>query len=127
VISQLGTAGVGRGDGDANGARVVNFTDLLALAKNYNKAGATTEQGDFNGDGQTNFTDLLILAKHYNKGGRADLNRDNVVDQADLNLLDATLGKALPSPPAGSTTAAAAPAPTPAGTCRPDSRRRSRA
>jgi hypothetical protein len=53
--------------GDANRDRVVNFADLLALAKNYNKTGATFDQGDFNYDGNVNFADLLILAKSYNK------------------------------------------------------------
>jgi hypothetical protein len=52
---------------DANHDRVVNFDDLLAVAKNYNKAGATFDQGDFNYDGVVNFDDLLILAKAYNK------------------------------------------------------------
>jgi hypothetical protein len=53
--------------GDADGNGVVNFNDLLALARNYNKAGATRSQGDFNGDGVVNFNDLLILAKNYNR------------------------------------------------------------
>jgi hypothetical protein len=53
--------------GDANRDRVVNFSDLLALAKNYNKTGATWADGDFTGDGTVNFADLLILAKAYNK------------------------------------------------------------
>jgi hypothetical protein len=53
--------------GDANHDRVVNFADLLTLAKNYNRTGgATLAEGDFNGDGAVNFADLLILAKHYN-------------------------------------------------------------
>jgi hypothetical protein len=53
------------GDVDCND--VVNFGDLLALAKNYNTAtGATWERGDFNGDGAVNFSDLLVLAKNYN-------------------------------------------------------------
>ena len=53
--------------GDANIDGLVNFDDLLALAKNYN---ATTNVhwsfGDFNYDNAINFDDLLILAKHYN-------------------------------------------------------------
>jgi hypothetical protein len=52
--------------GDANGDRVVNFDDLLALSKNYNKTGATYAQGDFDGNGTVNFDDLLILSKNYN-------------------------------------------------------------
>jgi hypothetical protein len=53
--------------GDANRDRVVNFADLLVVAKNYNKAGATYAQGDFDYNGTVNFGDLLILAKSYNK------------------------------------------------------------
>jgi hypothetical protein len=53
--------------GDANGDRLVNFADLLVVAKNYNKAGATYSQGDFDHNGTVNFGDLLILAKSYNK------------------------------------------------------------
>jgi hypothetical protein len=52
---------------DANHDRVVNFDDLLVLAKNYNKVGVTFDEGDFNYDGLVNFDDLLILAKSYNK------------------------------------------------------------
>jgi uncharacterized delta-60 repeat protein len=53
--------------GDANRDRVVNFADLLLLAKNYGKTGATYAQGDFDANGVVNFGDLLILAKNYNK------------------------------------------------------------
>jgi hypothetical protein len=53
--------------GDANRDRVVNFADLLVLAKNYNKAGATWADGDLTGDGVVNFADLLVLAKAYNQ------------------------------------------------------------
>jgi len=49
----------------------VNFDDLLVLAKNYNKTGATFDQGDFNYDGTVNFDDLLILAKAYNMAAPA--------------------------------------------------------
>ena len=47
--------------------RLVNFDDLLILAKNYNKTGMTRAQGDFTGDGVVNFDDLLVLAKNYNQ------------------------------------------------------------
>jgi ELWxxDGT repeat protein len=53
--------------GDANRDRVVNFADLLTLAKNYNGANKVWSEGDFNGDGAVNFADLLALAKSYNK------------------------------------------------------------
>jgi len=56
-------------NGDANRDGVVNFVDLLALARNFNKQPSTDDpynSGDFNGDGIVNFDDLLVLAKHYN-------------------------------------------------------------
>jgi hypothetical protein len=53
--------------GDADRDRTVNFNDLLALARNYNKTGKAWADGDFTGDGVVNFNDLLILAKAYNK------------------------------------------------------------
>jgi hypothetical protein len=52
--------------GDATLDGVVNFDDLLALAKNYNAAGTHWYQGDFDYSGRVNFDDLLILAKNYN-------------------------------------------------------------
>jgi hypothetical protein len=51
--------------GDANGDGVVNFSDLLVFAQNYNTTGKNFTQGDFNYDGQVNFNDLLILAQNY--------------------------------------------------------------
>jgi hypothetical protein len=53
--------------GDANRDRVVNFSDLLVLAANYNQAGRTFAAGDFNYDGAVGFSDLLILAASYNR------------------------------------------------------------
>jgi hypothetical protein len=53
--------------GDATRDRVVNFDDLLVLAKNYNKPGVGFAGGDFDGSGTVNFDDLLILAKSYNR------------------------------------------------------------
>jgi len=55
------------GLGDANLDDVVNFDDLLLLAKSYNGQDRTWFSGDFNFDGVVNFDDLLILAKNYNK------------------------------------------------------------
>jgi hypothetical protein len=52
--------------GDANLDKVVNFDDLLVLAKNYNSTTAYWAKGDFTYDGTVNFDDLLILAKDYN-------------------------------------------------------------
>jgi hypothetical protein len=58
--------------GDANVDGSVNFADLLALAKNYNRAGVAWFQGDFNYDGFVNFADLLALAKNYNAPAPSD-------------------------------------------------------
>lgn len=57
--------------GDANGDGVVNFDDLLALSRNYNRSGAGWSQGDFTGDGVVDFNDLLILARNYGKSAPA--------------------------------------------------------
>ena len=56
--------------GDTNADGVVNFSDLLNLAKNYNQASDRRwSVGDFNYDGTVNFNDLLDLAKNYNTSG----------------------------------------------------------
>ncbi len=53
--------------GDANHDRVVDFSDLLLLAANYNQSPRTFSQADFNYDGSVDFSDLLILASRYNQ------------------------------------------------------------
>lgn len=53
--------------GDSNLDGLVNFTDLLQLARNYN-ASPTSDtwcNGDFNYDGLVNFADLLTLTRSY--------------------------------------------------------------
>jgi hypothetical protein len=57
--------------GDANLDGTVNFTDLVALAQNYNTVvSAATDgwwsAGDFTYDGLANFNDLVKLAQNYN-------------------------------------------------------------
>ena len=52
--------------GDANGDRVVDFTDLGILLNNYNQTG-TFASGDFNSSGTADFTDLGILLNNYNQ------------------------------------------------------------
>ena len=53
--------------GDSNNDGKVDFNDLLALARNYNRpSDGTPATGDFNYDGTVDFNDLLLLAKHYN-------------------------------------------------------------
>jgi hypothetical protein len=53
--------------GDATRDGVVNFDDLLVLAKNYNKTDQPFTAGDFNYDNVINFDDLLLLAQNYNR------------------------------------------------------------
>jgi hypothetical protein len=84
--------------GDANRDRAVNFDDLLVLAKNYNKAGATFAQGDFTGDGLVNFDDLLVLAKNYNKALPA-AGPASPAAPLDVKALAAAMGIAVPTTP----------------------------
>ncbi len=54
--------------GDSNYDGTVGFSDLLALARNYNlTGGATWELGDNNFDGNVGFADLLAVARNYNQ------------------------------------------------------------
>lgn len=61
--------------GDANLDGTVNFTDLVALAQNYNASydpngpdgPKVWTQGDFNYNGIADFNDLVPLAQNYNK------------------------------------------------------------
>lgn len=62
--------------GDTNADKIVNFTDLVKLAQNYNTqstAGRTV--GDFNRDGVVNFSDLVTLAQNYNKNFTGQLSQ----------------------------------------------------
>jgi hypothetical protein len=52
--------------GDANLDRSINFTDLVAVAQNYNATGATWARGDSNFDASVTFADLVPLAQNYN-------------------------------------------------------------
>jgi hypothetical protein len=97
--------------GDANRDRVVNFADLLVLAKNYNKAGATWAEGDFTGDGVVNFADLLVLAKAYNTAVAAPaplLSGEPAV--APVSATASVLGEEGKTAPVFSTTRVAKPA-----------------
>ena len=57
--------------GDTNLDSIVNFTDLLVVAQNYDVVGPNLSWsvGNFNGDLTVNFTDLLVVAQHYGFGG----------------------------------------------------------
>lgn len=78
-----------QGDADLDGA--VAFSDLLALARNYNNSSGTAvwTLGDFDYDGNVAFTDLLALARNYNSslGPAGDiLPGDNSAFAADWAL-----------------------------------------
>jgi hypothetical protein len=100
--------------GDANRDRVVNFADLLAQAKNYNKTGATWADGDFTGDGVVNVTDLLILAKAYNKALPAPAPTAIVSPAAAPVTANSVFTEDTNAKPVFSTTRVAKPAPKPA-------------
>ena len=53
------------GDADLDG--VVDFSDLVILARNYGRKTAHWDQGDFNYDGSVGFDDLVTLARHYSQ------------------------------------------------------------
>ena len=53
--------------GDVNHDGVVNFADLLILARQYGHLAPLYELGDLNGDGSVNVADLLIVAHNYGK------------------------------------------------------------
>jgi hypothetical protein len=105
--------------GDATGDRVVNFDDLLALAKNYNKTAATWSQGDFTGDGLVNFDDLLVLAKNYNKTVPADGAAPAPPAPMDVQALAAAMGIAAPTPTTAQPTAPPAPTRKPVASAKP--------
>lgn len=58
--------------GDTNLDQAVDFSDLLALAQNYNSGSGSWTTGDFNRDAQVNFEDLLALAQNYGASGSVD-------------------------------------------------------
>jgi autotransporter-associated beta strand protein len=73
--------------GDTNLDGRVDFTDLVALAQNYNAPddGYFWDDGDFNYDHIINFADLVLLAQNYNQafipaasvpGAPAEFDRD---------------------------------------------------
>ena len=57
--------------GDANEDGKVDFTDLVILARNYGKTGATWDQGDFDQDMKVDFGDLVALARNYGQNNLA--------------------------------------------------------
>jgi hypothetical protein len=68
VYSASGLTLVATLPGDANADGAVNFSDLVALAQNYNHGGRNSwSEGDFTFDGEVNFNDLVLMAQHYNQ------------------------------------------------------------
>ena len=51
--------------GDVNDDGMVDFNDLVVLARDFNQSGATPAQGDLTGDGMVNFDDLVVLARGF--------------------------------------------------------------
>jgi hypothetical protein len=90
-------------DGDTNGDHQVNFADLVAVAQHYGQNSSGAGLGDLIGDGSVGFADLVAVAQHYGRDGRGDLNGDGLINQSDLDLLDAIL-----NPPAPAAAAAVA-------------------
>ena len=86
--------------GDANLDGVVNFTDLLAVARHYNASGdaATWGTGDFDYDGRVNFNDLLRVARNYNLALPGAVAGASVEFNADFA---AAVAAAVPEPSVG--------------------------
>jgi hypothetical protein len=59
--------------GDANADGIIDFSDLVVLAQNYNVTDGQRRwsQGDFNYDGNVDFNDLVAVAQNYNVTGAA--------------------------------------------------------
>jgi hypothetical protein len=57
--------------GDANMDGTFNFTDVVQISPNYQKAGLTSgwRGGDFDGNGTFNFTDVVQISPSYQKSG----------------------------------------------------------
>lgn len=87
--------------GDANLDGVVNFDDLLTLAKNYNKVDVSYAQGDFDYSGNVNFDDLLLLAKNYNLVLAGALPGETAEFKADVAMAIAQAPTAVPEPSGG--------------------------
>lgn len=97
-INDIRLHGVPLLPGDANRDGKVDFTDLVILARNYNKTSAVWGDGDFDADGKVDFGDLVILARHYGQtvGGAALASFDPSF-QADVERAFATV----PEPSSG--------------------------
>lgn len=112
VTSAVGSPGVRIANGDTNDDHRVDFADLVAIAQNYGNNSTTPVTGDVSGDHKTDFADLVAVAQNYGRSGSADLNRDGIVDQQDVDLVTAALGTSLPAP-GEAVAGATAPMPSP--------------
>ena len=81
--------------GDANVDGKVDFSDLVALARNYGQSNATWAQGDFDADGKVDFADLVLLARNY--GATADGSQFAVQDTGFRAGLERSSGQ-VPEP-----------------------------
>ncbi len=81
--------------GDTNLDGVVDFTDLLALARSYNKPG-TWVHGDANYDGFVGFFDLLAQARNRNNGESERYGA--LLTEADAAAYVATILSTVPEP-----------------------------
>jgi len=63
MLSLTGIVALG-GDADLNG--VVDFVDLVAVARSFNQSQQTWFQGDFDNNGTVDFADLVVLARNFN-------------------------------------------------------------
>jgi autotransporter-associated beta strand protein len=83
--------------GDSNLDGIVNFTDLLSVARNYNASNTFWSKGDFDYNGLVNFTDLLILARNYNLStpSASDVPGASPAFEADMT---AAFAAAVPEP-----------------------------
>lgn len=89
---------------DINHDNSVDINDLLLLVAAYNSTAASLNwnpAADATADGRVDINDLLLLIAAYNSSGDVnpafdilcDLNNDNMINNADMLLLRANLGK----------------------------------
>ena len=97
IRTQMGETACSQLAGDANGDKVVNVYDLIVT---YVAIGSTQTQFDCNKDGAVTTADYYLvndaLGTIAGDTFEGDINGDWVVDDADIDLIAATLGEAWP-------------------------------
>ena len=81
--------------GDLNGDGAVGFDDLVTLAQNYGRSGASYSMGDLDGSGTVDFRDLVLLAQNY--GGTLPAADGSALPASDPVPEPAALALLLPS------------------------------